>query len=292
MMSSSNAQSSSKITSLPLEWTKISRRKRRKTGNNSKDQEKGLDCCEDDTCFNNEKWRQLKEEETNVNESNSASLSGNENIVTPMITMRGKGLFCLHELDCKWFQGHFLSSSIGTRTATGNVGNSIGLLVTQREDVDDCLQCANAGYRELDMKLLRPSSSSSLGLNGKRKELKIQKLVCTGGDMLRIHTPPLLEVGGTEAKRLSHATQRGSQPEEVKFEAEKIITGANVEPLVRRYFSNLVARMTTSSKKSMSVLDILPDCAVVVGDMSVTVPSQFICGMKRNLDENDGWMSD
>jgi len=292
MTPSSNTQPC-KSPSLPLEWTKISRRKRRKPDNGSKlDQEKGWECCEDDSCLNNEKRIQPGKEETNLNKSDAAPLSGNEQAFTKMITLQGKGLFCLHELDCKWFQGHFMPSSVATGTMTGEVANSIGLLVTQREDVEDCLQCANEAYRELDMTLLRSSTSSSLGFKAKRKELKVQRLICTGGDMLRIHTPPLPELENVGEKGLLHA-----QRDEIKFEAEKIITGAKAEPLIRRYFSNLVARMhpptnTKSSKKSLSVLDILPHCAVVVGDMSVTVPSQFICGMKRNVDDNEGWMSD
>lgn len=289
--SSSNAQPC-KTPSLPLEWTKISRRKRRRLDNGSQlDQGKGWECCEDDSCLNNEKRYQPEKEEATSNKSNAALLSGNEQALTQMITLHGKGIFCLHELDCKWFQGHFLPSSVATGATTGEIANSIGLLVTEREDVEDCLQCANDAYRELDMTLLRSSTSHSLGFGAKRKELKVQRLICTGGDMLRIHMPPLPEVENVKEKISSHTLRN-----EINFEAEKLITGVKVEPLVQRYFSNLVARMhptdSESPKKTVSISDILPHCAVVVGDMSVTVPSQFVCGMKRNVDEDEGWMSD
>jgi hypothetical protein len=49
-------------------------------------------------------------------------------------------------------------------TTTAPTLSSMGLLATNRADIDDCLQCDDYGYRYLDMTLFSPSTqASSLG---------------------------------------------------------------------------------------------------------------------------------
>jgi len=268
---------------LPLDWTKIRPRRKRKRNDCPEGEEvETLVYCEDPNCLNDEHQQQLNGNKEAVVESGTGPMSREKSkSCSQMVTLRGKAVFCLHALDCKWFQGHFIPCHDATTTVR-KVGNSIALLAVQRTDVNECSHCQDGSYRELDMNLLQSSSPPYLGSTftasngenaGERKKMRIDRLVCTGGDMLCIKTPLV-----SEATKTSQTT---IQREEVKFEADKIITGVKVEPLVRRYFSNLVTRMSPSNSKNsaneVKILDVLPDCAVVVGNMSLIVPSEF-CG--------------
>eukprot|EP01083_Nonionella_stella_P302873 1046041_1 len=119
-------------------------------------------------------------------------------------TLRGKALFCLHSLDCTWFQGQFVpSQSVSSSSFTSPIGvgsgvvKSMGMLARQRDDIDECLQCNDNGYREIDLTILpsrgrkreRGKMSNSNTRRLKREEIVLRRLTCTGGDMLRIRTP-------------------------------------------------------------------------------------------------------
>ena len=269
--SSSNAQ-------LPLGWTQIKRSGKRRKTSPSNDGN-SLYCCDDPSCPNE------GDNVTTDPSSSAATARESESQGDGIMTLKGKALFCLHSLDCTWFQGQFVNSNSSSI-------KSLGLLAKQREDVDDCLQCSDGGYREIDLTILSkkskkklipprndnaPLGSSSNSAAGERKQLIIPKLTCTGGDMLRIRTPPL-------------ETQTGAQvapKTTVSFDADQIITGVRVEALVRRYFPNLLPSISEGS-----FLEQLPDCAVVVGNMSITLPKKFVHQgrVSDEEDDDDDWL--
>ena len=235
---------------LPLGWTRINKRKRKIVTNSNDENDEGIDffCCEDPNCNerqdkDNSKSKEIVEKEKQEDEKEPKNRTA---------SLSGKGLFCLHTLDCKWFQGHFIPARM-------NASSSFGLLAVERDDIDECLQCRDGGYKEIDLTFLSASKKwkkESSDSNKKRKKLKVDRLTCTGGDMLRIANSDLTSNDNVE----------------VKFNADRVITGMPVESLVRRYFPNLLTKATNTE----SVLEILPDCAIVIGDMSIRVPSEFV----------------
>ena len=171
-----------KKSPLPLGWTKISRNgRKRKKGRY--DENDACFCCDDPSC---------QRDELHPNDGGSRDFK-NAPLHSPLetkelklpqsywITLRGKGIFCLHSLDCKWFQGHFLPSH--------NSKIAMGLLAVDRPDLDECLQCADGGYREVDLTAFSSCSDiSSVGDCGnerrKRKQLLWERVTCTGGDVI------------------------------------------------------------------------------------------------------------
>ena len=224
-------------------------------------------------------------------------------------TIRGKAIFCLHDLDCTWFQGHFLP--LNDRISS----SSLGLLAVNRMDVDECLQCQDGGYREIDLMIVSSrtnkknrrttvaASSNSSNSNGtgtgtivqrrnggeEQKKLQVERVVCTGGDMICMK----------------------SEDTAVSFDAERVITGVKVVPLVERYFKSLLksARKVGAGAQNdddeeeekkddmreTSVLELLPHCAVVIGTMELNVPQSFLSDNKDSSsdkeNDDDGWIS-
>ena len=256
-----SSSSSSKKSPLPLGWTQIKRGRKRQRSS-AKD-EFEIYCCEDESCpIDNRKTAPVLEKHT-------SSDTQPENDQT--LALKGKALFCLHALDCSWFQGQFVNEQKSASI------KSLGLLAKQRKDLDECLQCGDGGYREIDLTILRRRNSNDR--ESERKSIVLEKLTCTGGDMLHIRTP-------------SHDPDAGWKPTEAgitkmtSFDAERIITGKRVDPLVRKYFLNLLP----PCRRDAPVLDQLPDCAVVIGSMSMELPKSFLCEKKLRKEEDDGWL--
>ena len=200
-------------------------------------------------------------------------------------TVRGKAIFCLHDLDCSWFQGHFLPLN--------DILSSLGLLAVNRIDVDECLQCRDGGYREVDLRIVSSQTNKTRRTNNgsnnrvytqrsaeEKKKLNVERVVCTGGDMIRMK----------------------SDDTAVTFEAERVITGVKVVPLVERYFKSLLksarklgAHDDEEKKDDMgeaSVLELLPHCAVVIGSMELNLPRSFLSNENDSSDEeNEDWIS-
>lgn len=359
---------------LPLGWTKIDKskrkRKRKRTGAANADDDDNDDgwCCDDPTCptpntntadVDVDADADLKNKKRKAEKERNAIAA--EELYT---TLRGKALFCLHSLDCKWFQGQFVpsqsvslsslsfkkgsfSSPVGVDSGAGAIAGvvkSMGMLARQRDDIDECLQCNDNGYREIDLTILpsrgrkreRGKMSNSNTRRLKREEIVLRRLTCTGGDMLRIRTPSeeddddnddeALANAKAKAKELTSGVRTKEIPKSaintamnsstatdmnmVRFDAEQIITGIKVEPLVRRFFPNIVPSGIISSSSSSSsssggssssgnnckLLDYLPDCAVVVGEMTLRLPRKLVGVRSLNRekiddddDDNDLW---
>lgn len=260
----SSSLSSLPAEPLPVDWTQIKRRKR-KRDDSSKEEESSSFCCEDPSCLDADTDADADD---NARTDNFSRLNDDK-----FLTLKGKGIFCLHTLDCTWFQGQFVNSN-------KHKVKSLGILAVQRH-LDECLKCGDGGYKEIDLtilsKKLSPDSAISQNASaGERKKVVIRKLSCTGGDMLRI-TP-----------RKARANQKDGT-ENASFEAERIITGDKVESLVRRYFPNLVP---SCNEDEGTFAEQLPDCAVVIGDMSITIRKEFLPKKKKQQEEetDDCWL--
>mmetsp|Transcript_30507 Transcript_30507/g.35040 ORF Transcript_30507/g.35040 Transcript_30507/m.35040 type:complete len:334 (+) Transcript_30507:111-1112(+) len=309
---------------LPIEWTKINRLKKRRKNPSSSSAAKGVItneeednseyayCCVDPTTCDVKSRNGIKNQSSDKNKSSdrtegvvSNKYNKNNERDNNMATLSGKGIFCIHSLDCEWFQGHFIPSRMNN--------SSFGLLAVQRHDMDECMKCKDGGYREIDLTILAASkkttrrekakdylnkdkgngrSSRKEGKSHKRRELKIEGLQCTGGDMLVIRTPlnndeDDIDDNNIRQKQQSQIKETNNDTNtKILFEAEKLITGIKVEPLVRRYFSSLLPPDSPNNKES--VLDLLPDCAIVVGNMEVRIPTSFVYSdnMINGVDSN------
>lgn len=165
--------------------------------------------------------------------------------------IHGHAVFCLHEPNPLWFQGYFLPHQSS---------RPWGLLAIQ-EPVDDCLACADGGFRRITLKLYPPSGSSLQPLQPKKKKpkknqnaventkkelLQLENVDWTGGDMIQL------------------------RHEQLEMEADRLWTGTATLPHLQRYFASLLTKlkMELDVPESTPILDFLPDVAVIVGKLS------------------------
>lgn len=281
-MESQTININSSKSNLPVEWTCVTR-KRAKQGSissrnsasvstigrttieSSKDSvsldegENACSCCppteldEDDDTDTDMMWKgeEMKNEE---------AASRRQEVMNH----RGIGVFCLHDTDTSWFQGYFIpKSSVNPKP--------IGILAVQR-DIDECIQCALGGYRELDLTLynfLKTEGGGSQDNASHSSSSITVPVVCTGGDMLRMRSMTRGKAQDTDGSVVN-----------VRFDATTIYTGLKAIPYLKTYFASLVKKQrellmmqATADDDSdqdittMSELDLLPDCAIVCGGM-------------------------
>ena len=111
--------------------------------------------------------------------------------------------------------------------------------------------------------------------------------------------------------------------EGVAFDAERVLTGRKAAPYLARYFSSVVTKMIEENASSgndgggreevspvgvdgltcheVKALEALPDCAIILGEMIMTVPVSLLGNIgggmmseknNDNDDDSDGFMSD
>jgi len=172
----------------------------------------------------------------------------------------GRAIFCLHDDDPGWIQGYFIPQ--GSK-------KPLGILAIQ-EEIDSCVACCAGGYRQLSLTVYhysyrdRQKAPSSIGTKdfyvirgkkdkGRKNSSKIDGVVWTGGDMIRLH-----------------------HPRYVDMKAEKILTGQKCLPVLHKFFQELINRLERECrvKKGTSVLKWLPNIAIVMGPMSLELPLQ------------------
>mmetsp|Transcript_10234 Transcript_10234/g.14769 ORF Transcript_10234/g.14769 Transcript_10234/m.14769 type:complete len:111 (-) Transcript_10234:1486-1818(-) len=110
--------------------------------------------------------------------------------------------------------------------------------------MDECVQCADGGYRELDLKVYLS------------KKKQVVPIICTGGDMMRMRPVSLSKVN-------------------IAFDAYIVYTGDKTIPFSETYSSSLVTKQRNlllqqqehtsdaEAVQQLSALDLLPDCAIV-----------------------------
>lgn len=216
---------SNKIESLPplpLGWTRVKRRRSDAKENGDDNDE---DCCEDPSC------RRKRRAPLTV------SMIEDEKKSIDTRSFEGTAVFCLHEANPAWFQGYFFQGA-----------TTWGVLCEQQE-VDDCLQCADGGYRVLKCTLYTFSKGSDLP-----EKIIIPDVEWTGGDMMR-----LLQAEG-----------------QLRFEPKQLYTSEKAAPLTKSLFKSLLRKLSHEDGNlvEQDVLDIVPDVAIVLGEMKVVVPNR------------------
>lgn len=115
----------------------------------------------------------------------------------------------------------------------------LGLLAEQT-DVDDCLACADGGYHEVQMKLFRKPE----------KTVVLENIQWTGGDLMKL------------------------EGEKIQFETVKFLSGKEAVPLVEQHFGGLVRKLRDEETEDATILDLIPEVAIVVGNMRISLPEE------------------
>lgn len=208
--------------SLPLDWTKVQRK--RVTVYEQ--------CCDDPSKCGARHPSGPRFDPENASDSN---------------IIKGNVMFCLHEVDSSWVQGYFLPS--GCRQPWG--------ILAVEEEIDACLACADGGFRRISLTVYRPSW----------KPIKLESVDWTGGDMIQL------------------------RHEKLNMEANRILTGKACLPYMDRYFRGMVKelRRRYDVAKDSPVLEWLPDNAVVLGTMTLALPSAAV---DASNDDSSGGMTE
>mmetsp|Transcript_28266 Transcript_28266/g.32514 ORF Transcript_28266/g.32514 Transcript_28266/m.32514 type:complete len:375 (+) Transcript_28266:51-1175(+) len=325
--------------SLPLDWTRVKRRRRPNieeniTGsirkNADKDQyiqtqprkEEMLDDFCDPSCNSCIV--------SDVKQSNIISAKSN-NLV------KGMAIFCHHIINPSWFQGYFIPCNSKSDVANFTVSSDwcsrpVAILAKQRI-LSDCCECLDGGYKELNLVFYgRDQTGNRRGM--KRRQLTLPA-TCTGGDMM--HIRPLLDDKSRKEMKSTFDGGNDDGPKElqptVHFDTKRVITGEKVTSYMKKYFSVIVRKASQTkdncihndtsnsndgqedkrnkySEKNLenarlgikiekapsSISDLLPDCAIIIGDMAVSgLPSSFFSrdtprSQNMDSDVDDDWM--
>lgn len=153
--------------------------------------------------------------------------------------IQGHVIFCLHEINPDWFQGYF--TPLGTRRPWG--------LLAEQEEIDDCLACADGGFRRVSLTVYPPSG----------KPVQLATIDWTGGDLIHL------------------------RHENLEVESDRIWTGKSSLRHVDSYFKGLIRRLRQQYEvnEDEPILDWLPDIATISGNMTIA--------MKKNetMEAND-----
>ncbi|KAL3930934.1 MAG: hypothetical protein SGARI_004337 [Bacillariaceae sp.] len=155
-------------------------------------------------------------------------------------TIKGQAIFCLHDSDSQWVQGYFVPEGSS---------KPWGLLAVQ-EEIDDCLACADGGYRRVTLTVYPPKTGATAGVPSRPQ--KLRGVDWTGGDMMTLYHPDTVEMNG-----------------------EQLLTGDRALVVMNKYFQGLLRQLHIECKveEGQSVLDWLPNVAVVKGSMDLTLPA-------------------
>jgi hypothetical protein len=176
--------STDSMTTLPLGWTRVQRKRPRVDGDQSinNDNSNGVSInahCDDPAC--QRLAAQWAEDARLFNTARHEKYTG-------------KAIFLLLENNPQWMQGYFFPD--GTRRSWG--------LLAEQQAVDDCLQCSEGGYRVLSIKVYRYKASES------ESTISMNNIEWTGGDMMRLNSPSVT-MQATECYTGDQAAQLAEQ---------------------------------------------------------------------------------
>ena len=306
-----------KHTSIPLGWTSVKRKRSRSAQTSSKkiqipsDSNNNTNSSSSNSNNNNNNYNNYNDNNKQDNDENTCCINGfcwdtiHQSIFSlTKETIKGKAIFCLHDLDCKWFQGHFIPSQ--------KTLSNLGLLATLNTQMDDCLKCADGGYKELDISIIRFPKYQTDFIHHTQTQIHSKKifhisdLICTGGDMMRIvskqwnatdendqfipavpmpPTPPTMLPIHSKQEKKSIVTDKHLQ---IHFNADQIITGKKTIPYLKTYFTSIVEQIQKSVHYDIHpsadpitpILQLLPDCAIVVGTMELYLSTKNFTSSK------------
>jgi hypothetical protein len=211
---------------LPMGWTKIQRKRRASTFESSG--EVAVDeFCDDPSCNRMSPTRKQK-----LSEDTSSSDKTNDDGSTPLV--EGTVVICLPDINPSWFQGYLQLQGFP---------KPWGLLGEQQE-LDECLQCGDGGYRQVNITLFPFNETKS-----DNQSIVYHTIEWTGGDMISL------------------------KGDDLTMQPDRIWTGTKTIPLLERYFDNLVCQIRDrAADQRSSILELLPNVAVVTGKIQLRLP--------------------
>jgi hypothetical protein len=256
-------------SSLPLDWTRVRRNEEVNVDDAvGKSDDYGMICCQDPASCRRLGHRRPENSSSILARPVPLPLHSNNDTDTTN-KIHGQAIFCLHDLDPSWVQGFFLQR--GCKKPWG--------LLAIQEEIDDCLACSAGGYRRLSLTVYRrhesasndihrksksddrgsnnsnnsnTSNTSNSNNNNNTKPCKIEGVDWTGGDMMSLYHPYVDMVG------------------------ERLLTGEKALPMLNKYFQSLINRLEKEccEEEGLSILEWLPNVAIVTGTMSLTLPTE------------------
>jgi hypothetical protein len=169
-----------------------------------------------------------------------------------------------------WFQGYLLPPPSTSQGSAAEYNSKPWGLLAQQVDIDECLACADGGYRRVSITLYDWNGVGAGPLHEqpshgqRRTKHKLGEADWTGGDMMKL---------------------LGSN---VRMKPTQLLTGRAAVPFVTSLFSSLWKRIVADHQQALcneeyddeenhppahEVLDLLPDVAIVLGDMEVILPA-------------------
>mmetsp|Transcript_29997 Transcript_29997/g.72794 ORF Transcript_29997/g.72794 Transcript_29997/m.72794 type:complete len:364 (+) Transcript_29997:108-1199(+) len=246
--------------------------------------------------------------QTSATSNNGTSTSINRNNNTKIV--HGHAIFCLHDWNPSWIQGYFLPSSSSSSSSPSSLmkdtrstlfgGNCVTTtpfdkalvkpwrMLGVQEEIDECLECADGGYRRLTLTVYHDtspaiSSAATTAADAgttkrprkKTKTTKFHGVEWTGGDMMDLYDVD---------NKLD------------MMKADKLLTGHQCLRPLNKYFGGLISHLRRQclqndgengddDKDDFDVLEFLPNLAIVIGSMSLTVP-------KKDFDNCDDVVDD
>jgi hypothetical protein len=240
---------------LPLDWTRIQRKRPRLDGdapNTNSRNDMDVLCCDDPTCSRTGPAASFRGSKNGVLLPPPKSVSVKS---PPTTTVSGKVVFCLPEANPSWFQGYLFLRGC----------KPWGLLAVQT-DLDECLQCADGGYRQVKLQVSTYSGDPAT------QEYSFDTIEWTGGDMMRLESATCRMIPS------QFLTDRAAVPH-----CESIF-GSLLRKLRLDDDSEGVSDTATSSS---TVLDLMPDVAVIVGTMELVVPASAVRHLDLDIDDDD-----
>lgn len=236
-------------SSLPLDWTRLKRRR------------PGFNNTESSDNRRSDRTRPLPMKDNNDDDKEETCHK-----------IEGQAIFCLHDDNPNWIQGYFIAK--GSRKPWG-------MLATQ-EEVDDCMTCCAGGYRRLSLAVYhRHRGDGGDGNTVPRKSQRLESSlqgtsnqnITNKNDVNQMRNEPWNIVGidwtGGDMMTLHH-------PDHVDMKGERLLTGKKALPMLHKYFQNMINRLEKEFcvEECSSVLDWLPNVAIVTGPMSLTRPKR------------------
>jgi hypothetical protein len=259
-MTTSTTGGAAAATALPLDWTRL--------GRGRGDVEDGP--CPDVLC-------------NGCLPPSSADAEQLEN--GKVVAMQGTAVLCLPDADNDWFQGYFFpSNNSSPGDGKSNKTNVYKLLCVQQDDADPCLHCddyqlwtVTVYYYEYYYHPTAATATTTQQTTKKQLTCTFRNVVSRGGDSIRWH----------------HAR--------IRFAAGTVATGRKAHVLVEQYFAGLLRSLLQEEeedepddndeadsssddgnndgggdKTSGVVAAVMPNVAVVTGDMTMWLPGGAI----------------
>jgi hypothetical protein len=242
MPSTTSTTTASKPPPLELGWTQVTRKRPREKNSSSET------TADDDSavCFDCTDPGCRRKMSTSFQSDTSRETTSSSSNASPF---KGRVIWLLHDVESEWFQGYlFLPGQ----------SRPWGLLAVVQE-LDECLQCSEGGYRQIQLVVHLPkygSAASSISGGDSKRDLGIVEW--TGGDMMRLESAF------------------------VKMEPIKVVTGDKAASIAMDLFKGVWNQLRTiysaqddnkdEDVNDINLLDLLPDVAIVYGTMELVLP--------------------